>query len=344
MRVLKLALPATIMMMGFLLCTSATYGIPEYAKKEKKACSFCHSEAVADKAAMARNQTDAGKYYKGHNHSLDGFTAPSGRIARTIDPSKVKFLLAECAVRSDRPLPEGANFRRVNGIVAKDIDLSVDATAKQLLQMAAALAIEKCPSSTAQYDDIEVYLRPGDPASFIDARQGFGFSLRRDFVPPDVVRASSSRGNQLGWWLYQNIPGEARAQEEQRQAIQSALEARSSAFVKANGVSHFVTLEQLAPNPFAYQGQVLAIYGSFEQMNSATQSLFSSRDKAFVVSGIPTARFRQHGDKVMLAARVLGNIEIKLPVLGPTLVPHLSFVGSEFCQQPGCSEFAFNLR
>lgn len=79
-------------------------------------------------------------------------------------------------------------------------------------------------------------------------------------------------------------------------------------------------------------------------MNSATQGVFSSRDKAFVVSGIPTARFTQQGGMVMLAARVLGNIEIKLPVLGPTLVLHLSFVGSAFCQQPGCSEYAINLR
>jgi hypothetical protein len=105
-----------------------------------------------------------------------------------------------------------------------------------------------------------------------------------------------------------------------------------------------VTVEQLAPNPFAFQGQVVAIYGNFQQMNSATQGVFSSRDKAFVVSGIPTARFTQQGGMVMLAARVLGNIEIKLPVLGPTLVPHLSFVGSAFCQQPGCSEYAINLR
>jgi hypothetical protein len=47
---------------------------------------------------------------------------------------------------------------------------------------------------------------------------------------------------------------------------------------------------------------------------------------------------------VMLAGRVSGNIEIKLQVLGSTLVPHLSFVGSAFCQQQGCSEYAINLK
>ena len=31
-------------MTGFLVCTTATYGKPEYAKKEKKACTFCHAK------------------------------------------------------------------------------------------------------------------------------------------------------------------------------------------------------------------------------------------------------------------------------------------------------------
>lgn len=74
MRVLKLVLPAVILMTGFLVCTTASYGTPEYAKKEKKGCTFCHAKMVSDKAEMAKNQTEAGKYYKDHNHSLDGYT------------------------------------------------------------------------------------------------------------------------------------------------------------------------------------------------------------------------------------------------------------------------------
>jgi len=77
MRVLKLALPAAILMTGFLLCTTASYGTQDYAKKEKKSCTFCHTKMVADKAEMAKNQTDAGKYYKAHDHSLDGYNAPA---------------------------------------------------------------------------------------------------------------------------------------------------------------------------------------------------------------------------------------------------------------------------
>ena len=41
----------------------------EYAKKEGKACTFCHP------AGKFKELTDAGKYYKEHNHSLEGYKA-----------------------------------------------------------------------------------------------------------------------------------------------------------------------------------------------------------------------------------------------------------------------------
>lgn len=220
MRAMKLVLPAAFLMTGFLVCTSATYGKPEYSKKEKKACAFCHAKGhYTGPAEMGENLTDVGTYYKTHDHKLG--------------PHQGELDEHEAALQQQR-------------------------------------------------------------------------------------------------------------QAEQKR--QSEIAARSGAFVKANGVAHFVTAEQLAPNPFVYKGQVVAIHGVFQQMNSATEGLFSSHDKTFVVSGIPTARFTQQRSMVMLAGSVLGNIEIKLPVLGPTLVPHLSFVGSAFCQQQECSEYVFNLR
>ena len=74
MRAWKLIVPAVILMTGFMLCTTASFGKPEYAKKEKKGCNFCHSKVEpANKEGMAKNLTDAGKYYAEHNHSLDGY-------------------------------------------------------------------------------------------------------------------------------------------------------------------------------------------------------------------------------------------------------------------------------
>jgi hypothetical protein len=73
MSTLKLVLPAAIVLTGILVCTTATFGKAEYAKKEKKNCVFCHAKVEA-KEAMPKNLTDAGKYYAAHDHSLDGYT------------------------------------------------------------------------------------------------------------------------------------------------------------------------------------------------------------------------------------------------------------------------------
>ena len=72
MRALKVVVPAALIMTSFLLFTSASYGTQEYAKKEKKACTFCHGK-IESKEGMPKNLTDAGKYYKEHSHSLDGY-------------------------------------------------------------------------------------------------------------------------------------------------------------------------------------------------------------------------------------------------------------------------------
>ena len=67
MRTLKVAIPAAVLFAGFLLLASASYGKPEYTKKENKGCTFCHVKA-GDKEL-----NDAGKYYSAHDHSLDGY-------------------------------------------------------------------------------------------------------------------------------------------------------------------------------------------------------------------------------------------------------------------------------
>jgi hypothetical protein len=72
MRYAKVAVPAAVLLGGFLFCTTATYGTVAYAKQEKKACSFCHTVAVPKDAASAKDLTDAGKYFKEHK-SLDGY-------------------------------------------------------------------------------------------------------------------------------------------------------------------------------------------------------------------------------------------------------------------------------
>ncbi|HXX23756.1 MAG TPA: hypothetical protein VEO19_11450 [Terriglobia bacterium] len=72
MRLLKVLIALSVFCGCLLTLATAK---PEYAKKEGKACTFCHAK-VESKDAMAGNLTDAGKYYKDHNHSLEGYKPP----------------------------------------------------------------------------------------------------------------------------------------------------------------------------------------------------------------------------------------------------------------------------
>jgi hypothetical protein len=67
MRVLKIALPAVIVAAGVMLSSTSSYGKVEYSKKEGKSCTFCHVKMGS------KELNDTGKYYKAHNHSLEGY-------------------------------------------------------------------------------------------------------------------------------------------------------------------------------------------------------------------------------------------------------------------------------
>jgi hypothetical protein len=69
MRLLKVLVALTVITGSLLTLATAK---PEYAKKEGKACTYCHVKAGQ------KDLNDAGKYYKEHNHSLEGYKpAPS---------------------------------------------------------------------------------------------------------------------------------------------------------------------------------------------------------------------------------------------------------------------------
>lgn len=67
---LKLVAPSAILFAAFVLCTSSSYGTPDYSKKEKKACNYCHTKIVSDKTEMAKDLNDTGNCYKSNDHSL----------------------------------------------------------------------------------------------------------------------------------------------------------------------------------------------------------------------------------------------------------------------------------
>lgn len=43
---------------------------PDYARRTQKECNFCHPPD-------SWNLTDAGKYYRDHHHSLQGYNPPA---------------------------------------------------------------------------------------------------------------------------------------------------------------------------------------------------------------------------------------------------------------------------
>ena len=72
MSVLKFLAPAVVLAAGIIFSSTASYAKKEYMVATKKACKYCHVDAMAKVPAKQKELTDAGKYYKAHN-SLDGF-------------------------------------------------------------------------------------------------------------------------------------------------------------------------------------------------------------------------------------------------------------------------------
>lgn len=70
MRTLRFVLPASIALTALLLSTVTIQAKPEFSKKEKKGCTFCHI------ANGKKELNPAGDYYK-EKHTLEGYTPKS---------------------------------------------------------------------------------------------------------------------------------------------------------------------------------------------------------------------------------------------------------------------------
>ena len=62
---LKFAMPAAILVGSLLLSSPFSFAKPDYMKKEKKPCTYCHI------APSKRELNEVGKCYAQHGHSLD---------------------------------------------------------------------------------------------------------------------------------------------------------------------------------------------------------------------------------------------------------------------------------
>ena len=64
---MKLLKALSIVIFALAMSLPMSMGKAEYAKKEGKACTYCHP------AGKMKELTAAGQYYKDHNHSLEGY-------------------------------------------------------------------------------------------------------------------------------------------------------------------------------------------------------------------------------------------------------------------------------
>jgi len=64
---MKIAIPALVLALGILVYSNVALAKPEYTKKEKKGCAYCHV------TAKTKELNEAGQYYKDHEYSLKGY-------------------------------------------------------------------------------------------------------------------------------------------------------------------------------------------------------------------------------------------------------------------------------
>ncbi|MGA2476162.1 MAG: hypothetical protein ABSF73_06035 [Terriglobia bacterium] len=66
---MKIIRPLLLLTLAAFIAVSMGMSKAEYGKKEGKPCTFCHPPG------KFKELTDAGKYYKEHDHSLEGYKA-----------------------------------------------------------------------------------------------------------------------------------------------------------------------------------------------------------------------------------------------------------------------------
>lgn len=64
--ILKFIMPALVLGAAFISNTTTGSAKPEYSRRTRKDCSFCHPP-------NSWQLNDAGKYYRDHRYSLEGY-------------------------------------------------------------------------------------------------------------------------------------------------------------------------------------------------------------------------------------------------------------------------------
>jgi hypothetical protein len=68
-RVIQIAALASAIFVAFFFAPAPGAAKPEYSRRTQKECTFCHPRD-------SWNLTEAGKYFRDHHYSLQGYTPP----------------------------------------------------------------------------------------------------------------------------------------------------------------------------------------------------------------------------------------------------------------------------
>lgn len=63
---------AVVLVAAVFIATRPSAAKPDYTRRTSKDCGYCH-------VPPGYNLNDAGKYYRDHNHSLQGYKPPPAR-------------------------------------------------------------------------------------------------------------------------------------------------------------------------------------------------------------------------------------------------------------------------
>ena len=73
--------PVGVLVAGLLLSAKISPAKPEYTRRTRKDCKFCHPPD-------SRKLTPAGEYFRDHGDSLNGYRPPEHDAMKAVDKSK----------------------------------------------------------------------------------------------------------------------------------------------------------------------------------------------------------------------------------------------------------------
>lgn len=237
----------------------------------------------------------------------------------------------------------GGGAATVIGVLPPQMDLLDDNLMQKVLSKGRDYALTQCKDDMKRMDASEIRVNLVTSEEF-----------KRVANPEAVVSGNYKRSDDystLGSYNNRAVKREAQRrveEERQRKQVQSRLERSAEAtkqlkpVLQKYGAERLVTCTSLMTNPFVFEGRVVAIFLMFNSMLERDKGLFTRGemfDCLVVASGIPSGTFSTQRAYLLLAGRVIGKTEVKMP-LGPQSLPHLKFVGVHACTKARCAEFA----